>query len=104
MKAVFELSPELELRLDVDIKCRLDSDGIPLHKGNDYERHLFARKLKLEGKSREQTREALSVLGLEDVSDRKRERYLDDILDSILVGYSELSLPIYTERGRQEDN
>ncbi len=104
MRATFEISPDLELRLKTDIERRLGPDGTPLHKGNDYERHLFARKLRLEGKTREQAREALEALGMDDVSSNKRERYLDDILDSILVGYSEFSLPIYIEREGQEDN
>lgn len=104
MRAVFELSPELESRLNIDMNLRLGSDGFPLHKGNDYERHLFARKLKLEGKSREEAKEALEAFGLDDISNRKRESYVNDVLDSILVGYSELGLPIYVEREKQEDN
>ena len=80
-----------------DMALRLDIFGLPLHPGNDYERHLFAHKLKLEGKDRDEVREALFALGLEDVAEDKRDKYVEDVLDSILVGFSDNPLSIYME-------
>ena len=87
----------LDEKAGLDMQLRLDINGIPLHPGNDYERHLFARRLKLEGKSRDEVRQALIDLGLNDVSDNRRSKYLEDILNSVLVGFSETPLPVYME-------
>jgi len=100
LRATFELSPELESRLKNDMQLRLGPDGKPVTKGNDYERHLFARKLAEDGKTREQTKQALLELGLDDIPVAKRERYINDVLNSILVGYSETvddMEPVYME-------
>lgn len=96
MKAVYELSPETEQRLELDMFLRLDADGLPIHRGNDYERHLYARKLRLDGKTREEARQALMELDLGDVPAKSVSRYIDDVLDSILVGFYNTQ-PIYEE-------
>jgi len=97
MQAVYQLSPELEERLEFDMLTRLESNGFPTHRGNDYERHLLARKLRIEGKSRQGVSDLLFALGLEDISINKRASYVEDILNSVLVGFSHSPLPIYEE-------
>ena len=91
----------IEEKIKFDTENRLGSDGKPLHKGNDYERHLYARKLREEGKSRVDVLLSLYELGLDDISENKRGQYVQDILDSILVGFSDNPLPIY---GIKEEN
>ena len=85
----------LEDKLLYDTENRLWPDGKPIHKGNDYERHLYARKLREEGKSRVDVTLALYELGLDDISESQRGQYVQDILDSILVGFSDNPLPIF---------
>jgi len=85
----------IEEKLQFDTKSRLGPDGQPLHAGNDYERHLYARKLREEGKSRTDVLLSLYELGLDDISESKRGQYVQDVLDSILVGFSDNPLPIY---------
>ena len=100
MRGLLLDSPEtaaLVEKAERDMRARLDPAGMPLHLNNDYERHLFARRLRLEGRSREEARQALIDLGLEDVMLDRRVQYVNDILDSILVGYSNKPLPIYGE-------
>jgi len=97
LKPVYTLSPEALAKLEYDLHVRLKADGTPVTPGNDYERHLYARKLRLEGKTRKQTWAALVALGLDDIPPNKRRSYLDDVLNSILVGYSDNPLPIYEE-------
>lgn len=87
----------LNLKTRRDIESRLDYKGFPINPGNDYERHLFACKLRQEGKERGEVREALFDLGLEDVAENKRDKYVEDILNSILVGFSDTPLPVYLE-------
>lgn len=81
--------PRLELKLRQklarDIKERLTPEGKPKDSTNDYERHLYARKLFLEGKTLGEVAKALAELGLADVMPHKREKYLADVLLSSLV-------------------
>ena len=98
MRALYELPPEIEQRLELDMLLRLTFEGYPKNKGNDYERHLFARRLRINGKSRDEVKEALFDLGLDDVSAGQKAQYVDDVLDSVLVGFSNTQ-PIYQEVG-----
>jgi len=90
-----KLSPEIEAKIASDTETRLDSEGKPLHPENDYERHLYSRCLRARGLSRESIEQELLRLGLNDVSINKRKRYINDILDSVLVGFGDL--PAYRE-------
>ncbi len=94
MKPVYTLSPEAEEKIKTDMEFRLGPNGIPVHKGNDYERHLFARYCRLKGMSRDEVRIALFGLGLDDISPSKRSAYVEDVLSSILVGFDNTA-PIY---------
>lgn len=95
-KVGYRLSPEVERKLEIDIATRLDTEGKPILPGNDYERHLFARRLRLAGKTKNETESALVCLGLEDIPPNKKESYVKDILNSVLVGFDNTE-PIYGE-------
>ena len=95
------LPPDILEKLKYDISTRLGPDGLPLHEGNDYERHLYARKLMLEGLSREQVREALFQLDLTDIPSNKWVSYVEDITHSAIVGFPNPEgnlLPVYAEK------
>ena len=74
-------------KLEADMSLRLTAGGLPKNSLNDYERHLYARRLRLEGLSYEQVRNALLDLGLTDVSIGQRLSYVEDVLHSIIVGF-----------------
>ena len=97
MKSVYTLTPEQEAALERDMLLRLDADGYPIHHGNDFELHLFARKLKQGGASRAEVVDALRPLVITKVPFGKVEQYISDIVDSILVGFG--NLPIFTDDG-----
>lgn len=78
-----------------DLKHRLGADGRPLHPGNDYERHLYALSLRLQGRSRKEVEKALFDLGLKDVSAPKRAEYVRLVLESQLVGFG--NIPSFEE-------
>ena len=85
----------VDKKLDDDTARRL-RDNAPVHPGNDYELHLLARKLRLEGKDRKEVRAVLMTL-VNHIPQDKRANYLADILDSILVGFCDNPLPAYIE-------
>lgn len=87
---------QAQTKLEYDLKHRLGPDGKPLNPQNDYERHLYARSLKLKGKSRAQVARALFDLGMDDIPALKRNRYIADILESALVGFGG-NLPAFEE-------
>lgn len=91
------LRQAMEQKADLDMLSRLNSEGKPLHSNNDYERHLYARRLRQQGRARGEAKVTLAELGLDDIREGKRESYLNDILDSVIVGYSDNPLPVYLE-------
>jgi hypothetical protein len=98
MKVVYVLSTEGEEKLRSDIALRLNDQGYPRTPGNDYELHLFARNLKNRGLTRQEVRDRILFLGLNHIPANKRESYINDILDSVLVGFNlENPQPIYEE-------
>ena len=91
---------DIEAKLAQDMVSRLTIEGMPRNLGNDYERHLFARRLALMGKGREEVANALWALGLADVPINRRANYVEDVLSSVLVGLpseGKPMLPVYQE-------
>ena len=97
IEATYIINEAVEAKLTYDTATRLNDVGLPLHPDNDYERHLYARKLRLEGYSRDEVRENIIALGLEDIPANKKYQYIEDLLDSVIVGLSDLPLPIHLE-------
>lgn len=93
MNPVYKLNPEQEAEIEMAMQLRLDAEGYPTHPGNDYELHLFARKLKQGGASREEVKAILLPMVITKVPFAKAEQYVSDIADSIIVGFGDL--PIY---------
>ena len=92
-------SPQERIRRKAkhDLKLRLGKDGLPLNPSNDYERHLYALKLRWEGKSKAEVATALLTLGLGDVPAPKRLGYIQDILNSFIVGFPKEKLEVANE-------
>ena len=72
-------------KAEVDILLRLTPEGLPSHPGNDYELHLAARRLRKTGMGRGEIAARISGLGLGHIPISKRERYIGDILRSVIV-------------------
>ena len=93
---------DLEAKLTLDTKIRLDENGLPRNQFNDYERHLYARKLHLDGLTESEVREKLLQLNLSDIPFRAKEKYITDILNSLIVGFPNKEgklLPVYEQIG-----
>ena len=78
---------DLQRKLDADTIIFIRPNGLPEDPLNDYQRRLFARRLKLSGRNQEEIKIALLALGLDDVSPGKRLNYIRDILNSVIVGF-----------------
>ncbi len=83
-----KLPQAMQDKIDFDMGLRL-INGKPANPENDYERHLYARKLHLQGHSRDFIKGALLGLGLADVSPKARGRYIEDVLHSAIVGFDD---------------
>lgn len=73
-----------------DIAVRLEN-GLPVHPDNDYERHLYALSLRRQGKTQQEVAAALVALGLSDVHPAKRASYVNDVVNSVIVGFNRKS-------------
>ena len=85
----------LRERVAANLTERLKNGEFQFNMDNDWDLHLFTLVLKQNGKTMDEVREILSNLPLIGIPKNKRESYIEDILNSLVVGYSEHPLPVY---------
>ena len=68
---------------------------------NDWDLHLYALVLRSQGVERLDVESKLLELPLIHVPQNKKERYINDVLDSIVVGYKnpKEALPVFIAQG-----
>ena len=93
--------PELRGKVEADIKARDKGEGYAFDLDNDWDLHLYTMLLRQTGKGKAEVREILSALPLKGVTEAKRGSYIEDILNSCVVGFAdpEHALPVYQEVG-----
>lgn len=98
------IPPEILKRIDHDLKTRKGANGYAFNLDNDWDLHLYTRLLKQSGRSKDEARQTLLALPLNGIPKHKRNSYVEDVLDSIVVGYAEpkKGLPVYMAIGGEE--
>ena len=92
---------ELKGKVEADIQSRERGEGYEFNLDNDWELHLYSMLLRQAGKNKEEVRKTLSALPLVGVPAVKRESYIEDVLNSCVVGFEspERALPVYLQTG-----
>jgi hypothetical protein len=86
-------------KVEADLEVRASNGGFQLDIANDYQLHLYALYLRINGRGEEEIKNELLGMPLQ-VPEHKKARYVDDIVHSLIVGFpnneGEL-LPVYME-------
>jgi len=95
------IPPELRKKVEADIEDRDRGEGYAFDLNNDWDLHLYIMLLRQTGKNKDQAREILSAMPLLGVPETKRKTYIEDVLNSCVVGYAdpERALPVYLKAG-----
>jgi len=82
----------------LDERYTPDKQGFQFQFDNDWDLHLYALVMNQQGKSKDEARNILLALPLTGIPSRKKVSYVEDVLNSIIVGYEhgKEALPIYT--------
>ena len=95
------IPPELRKKVEADIESRDRGEGYAFDLDNDWDLHLYSMLLRQTGKNKDEVRGILADLPLLEVPAVKRESYIEDILNSCVVGFEspERALPVYIKAG-----
>lgn len=93
--------PELREKVKADIQARDRGKGYAFDLDNDWDLHLYTMLLRQTGKSKDEVRATLAALPLIGVVEAKKESYIEDVLNSCVVGFEdpERALPVYLKVG-----
>lgn len=97
----YSIPAHIRKRIEHDLKTKRTASGYRFNLDNDWDLHLYTRLLKQSGKSKDEARQILLAFPLVGIPKRKRESYVEDVLDSIVVGYAvpKKGLPVYIQVG-----
>jgi hypothetical protein len=88
-------------RVRLSLEERFNGGELVFNFDNDWDLHLYALVLRSQGIKRNDVESMLMGLPLIHIPQRKKEKYVSDILDSIVVGYKnpKEALPVFIQKG-----